>query len=36
MIQSGYLRASQLEGHFSNKDANGGMLEENSPVMVKY
>lgn len=36
MIQSGCLGASQLEGHLSNKNAKGGMLEENSPVMVKY
>lgn len=36
MIQSDWLGASQLEGHLSNKNAKGGMLEKNSPVMVKY
>lgn len=30
------LGASQLEGRLSCKNAEGGMLEENSPVMVKY
>lgn len=30
------LGASQLEGRLSYKNAKGGMLEENSPVMVKY